>query len=74
MAVAVARRPVEQFDTQVPVPDWQLTPEEEMYGDADLGNESMQQMVDENGMSRGGGGGGRSMSRPSRGGGGGRRR
>jgi penicillin-binding protein 1A len=50
MSVAVANRPVEQFETQVPIPDWQLTPEEEMYGDADLGNESMQQMVDENGM------------------------
>jgi penicillin-binding protein 1A len=50
MSVAVANRPVEQFETQVPIPDWQLTPEEEMFGDADLGNESMQQMVDENGM------------------------
>ena len=26
MSVAVANRPVEQFETQVPVPDWQLTP------------------------------------------------
>ena len=25
MSVAVAKRPVEQFDTQVPVPDWQLS-------------------------------------------------
>ena len=31
--VAVANRPAEQFQTQVPMPDWQLTPEEEMYGD-----------------------------------------
>ena len=35
-AVAVARRPVEPFDTQVPIPDWQLTPEEEVFGDATL--------------------------------------
>ena len=33
MTVAVANRPVEQFETQVPMPDWQLTPEEEMFGD-----------------------------------------
>ena len=32
MAVAVANRPVEQFRTDVPLPDWQLTPEEEMWG------------------------------------------
>ena len=31
MMVAVANRPVEQFETQVPMPDWQLTPEEEVY-------------------------------------------
>ncbi len=51
MAVAVARRPVEQFDTQVPVPDWQLTPEEEMFGDAEIDANAVQPMlVDENGM------------------------
>ena len=33
MSLAVANRPVEQFETQVPMPDWQLTPEEEVYGD-----------------------------------------
>ena len=33
MSVAVAKRPVEQFETQVPMPDWQLSPEEEMFGD-----------------------------------------
>ena len=33
MTVAVANRPVEQFETQVPMPDWQLTPEEEVFGD-----------------------------------------
>jgi penicillin-binding protein 1A len=51
MMVAVANRPVEQFETQVPMPDWQLTPEEEMYGDqpADA-NDMAPMMVDENGM------------------------
>jgi penicillin-binding protein 1A len=49
MIVAVANRPVEQFETQVPLPDWQLSPEEEMFGDSyDLNG--MQGMVDENGM------------------------
>jgi len=32
MVVAVARRPVEQFETEVPMPDWQLEPEEEVWG------------------------------------------
>jgi penicillin-binding protein 1A len=50
MSVAVARRPVEQFETQVPVPDWQLTPEEEVYGDMEVDNSAMAPMVDENGM------------------------
>jgi penicillin-binding protein 1A len=50
MTVAVANRPVEQFDTQVPIPDWQLTPEEEIYGDQAVDANSMQPMVDENGM------------------------
>ena len=50
MAVAVANRPVEQFETQVPMPDWQLTPEEEMYGDQPVDANQMQPMVDENGM------------------------
>jgi penicillin-binding protein 1A len=50
MVVAVARRPVEQFDTQVPIPDWQLTPEEEVYGDMEIDNSAMAPMVDENGM------------------------
>src|SRR6185295_17909766 len=51
MAVAVANRPVEQFETQVPIPDWQLTPEEEMYGDTALDENAVQpMMVDENGM------------------------
>lgn len=50
MTVAVANRPVEQFETQVPLPDWQLSPEEELYGDQTLDANSVQQMVDENGM------------------------
>ena len=51
MIVAVANRPVEQFETQVPIPDWQLTPEEEMYGDTALDENAVQpMMVDENGM------------------------
>jgi penicillin-binding protein 1A len=51
MAIAVANRPVEQFETQVPMPDWQLTPEEEVYGDTAYDANSMgPMMVDENGM------------------------
>src|SRR6476620_2089268 len=51
MMVAVARRPVEAFETQVPMPDWQLTPEEEMFGDSAVDANSVQpMMVDENGM------------------------
>ncbi|HET9810200.1 MAG TPA: PBP1A family penicillin-binding protein [Sphingomicrobium sp.] len=48
MTVAVANRPVEQFETQVPMPDWNLEPEEEFFGDnyIDFG---IQPMVDENG-------------------------
>ncbi|HXC74595.1 MAG TPA: PBP1A family penicillin-binding protein [Sphingomicrobium sp.] len=49
MAVAVARRPVTQFETQVPMPDWQLTPEEEMFGDTEVDANAVQPMVDENG-------------------------
>src|SRR5689334_21174989 len=55
MSVAVANRPVEQFETQVPMPDWQLTPEEEIYGDEAIDANSMSpMMVDENGMPLGG--------------------
>jgi penicillin-binding protein 1A len=32
MKVAVAKRPVEQFETQAPLPDWQLEPDEESWG------------------------------------------
>src|SRR5437763_434175 len=50
MTVAVANRPVEQFETQVPMPDWQLTPEEELYGDQAIDANQMAPMVDENGL------------------------
>ena len=32
MKIAVAKRPVEQFETQAPLPDWQLEPDEEAWG------------------------------------------
>ena len=32
MVVAVARRPVQQFEANVPLPDWQLEPDEEAWG------------------------------------------
>ncbi len=49
MKVAVAKRPVEQFDTQVTLPEWQLEPDEEAYyGSPDNGTGGM--MVDENGL------------------------
>jgi penicillin-binding protein 1A len=50
MTVAVANRPAEPFQTQVPMPDWQLTPEEEIYGDETVDMNAMAPMVDENGM------------------------
>ena len=46
MRVAVARRPVEQFDTDVKLPDWQLEDEEDAY----LGEPGEGGLVDENGM------------------------
>ncbi|GAA3998788.1 PBP1A family penicillin-binding protein [Sphingomonas humi] len=47
MVRAVANRPVEQFQTEVPMPDWQLEPGEESY----LGNDplAIEPLVDENG-------------------------
>lgn len=46
MKVAVAKRPVEQFETEVTLPEWQLEPDEESYfGEPDNG-----MYVDENGM------------------------
>ena len=50
MTVAVANRPPEPFETQVPMPDWQLTPEEELYGDTAIDANAVQPLVDENGM------------------------
>jgi penicillin-binding protein 1A len=50
MTIAVARRPAEAFETQVPLPDWQLTPEEEIFGDQAIDANGMAPMVDENGM------------------------
>jgi penicillin-binding protein 1A len=50
MSLAVANRPVEQFDTQVPLPDWQLSPEEEYADDGAYDTNSMAPLVDENGM------------------------
>ena len=50
MMVAVANRPPEPFETQVPMPDWQLTPEEELYGDTAIDANAVQPLVDENGM------------------------
>ncbi|WP_294123147.1 PBP1A family penicillin-binding protein [Sphingomonas sp.] len=47
MKVAVAKRPVEQFETQAPIPDWQLEPDEESYG---FNMEQTAPLVDENGM------------------------
>ncbi|HEX7741731.1 MAG TPA: transglycosylase domain-containing protein, partial [Sphingobium sp.] len=49
MKVAVARRPVEQFETQVTLPEWQLEPDEEAYGQPDNGTGGGM-MVDENGL------------------------
>jgi penicillin-binding protein 1A len=50
MIVAVANRPAEPFETQVPMPDWQLTPEEELYGDTAVDANAVQPQDDENGM------------------------
>jgi penicillin-binding protein 1A len=45
MKVAVAKRPVEEFDTGITLPEWQLEPDDEAYG---LANDGM--MVDPDGM------------------------
>jgi len=51
MTIAVANRPAEPFQTQVPMPDWQLTPEEEINGEEAIDANSIgPMMVDENGM------------------------
>ena len=44
MRVAVARRPVENFQLEVPLPDWQLEPDEEVWG-----NSMIEPMVDADG-------------------------
>jgi penicillin-binding protein 1A len=49
MRVAVARRPVEKFETSVPLPDWQLEPDEEMWG-LPYDENMSDMLVDENGM------------------------
>jgi penicillin-binding protein 1A len=46
MKVAVAKRPVEQFQTKVTLPEFQLEPDNEAY----FGNQYDGQFVDENGM------------------------
>jgi penicillin-binding protein 1A len=48
MVRAVANRPVEQFETQVPMPDWELDPEEELWGGA--GDNSTVPALDEYGQ------------------------
>jgi penicillin-binding protein 1A len=48
MSVAVANRPVEQFETTVPMPDWQLEPEEQYTGDEYI-DTNTGPLVDENG-------------------------
>jgi len=45
MKVATSGRPVENFETEVTLPEWQLEPDEEAYGQPDNG-----MMVDEDGM------------------------
>ena len=47
MRVAVARRPIEQFDTEIVLPEWQLEDEGEAYM-GEPGEEGL--LVDENGM------------------------
>ena len=47
MAVAVARRPVERFETEAPLPDWQLEPDEELWGNMVT---ELPPLVDENGI------------------------
>src|SRR3546814_7944150 len=50
MKVAVAKRPVEQFETQVTLPEWQLEPAEEAYYGQPDGGTDGGMMVDENGL------------------------
>ncbi len=50
MKVAVAKRPVEQFETEVTLPEWQLEPDEEAYYGTPDGEAEGGMMVDENGF------------------------
>jgi penicillin-binding protein 1A len=53
MQVAVARRPVEEFDTEVTLPEWQLEPDDEAYySEPESGGDSSAPppAVDENGL------------------------
>ena len=52
MVRAVEGRPVEQFETKVPMPDWELDPEEEFWGDS--GFNSAAPILDEFGQPFGG--------------------
>jgi penicillin-binding protein 1A len=65
MQVAVADRPVEQFETEVTLPEWQLEPDDEAYGQPYNGDEQMQ--VDPDGMpiDRSGGDSPRSLPDPA---------
>jgi penicillin-binding protein 1A len=45
MKVATANRPIEKFETEVTLPEWQIEPDDEAYGQPDNG-----MMVDEDGM------------------------
>jgi penicillin-binding protein 1A len=47
MRVAVAKRPIEPFETEVTLPEWQLEPDDEAYYGAPDQNQAY---VDENGM------------------------
>lgn len=50
MKVAVAKRPVEEFETEVTLPEWQLEPDEEAYYGTPDGEAEGGMMVDENGF------------------------
>lgn len=52
MQVAVAKRPIEQFETEVTLPEWQVEPDEESY----FGEPDNSVFVDEDGNPVGGGG------------------
>ena len=49
MTKAVASRPVEQFETQVTLPDWQLEPDDEAYY-TNSADQPQPPLVDENGL------------------------